>query len=166
MNGDKRALSPDDFLVAVAARRDDVRAAVQVRRHAAPGRQPGEGGGPVARGLEINRLDVGLGAALGVLLDEMGQLEEAAIINRAATLNFPDDPSLRLGYAHTLQRLGRAEEAMVEIATVRRNVSADAAGDHAGSDGAEAAGGSEVQLALQLRRGMQVYDISCAGGLC
>jgi tetratricopeptide (TPR) repeat protein len=119
MNGDSEHYA-DDFLAAVAARPRDV-----ALRFKCADTLRLAGNAPKAEqilreGLDLNPVDVGLGGALGVLLDEMGRLDEAVVINRNAVLNFPDDPSLRLGYAHTLQRLGRAEEARAEIVIVRR----------------------------------------------
>ena len=59
-------------------------------------------------------------AALGVLLDETGQLDEALAANTAAARAYPGETTLELNLAHTLLRMGRADEALQRIGAVRR----------------------------------------------
>lgn len=119
LNGDKEHFA-DDLLAVVAARPREVELrfkCADVLRLAGRLQKAEE---ILREGLALNRADVALGASLGVLLDEMGRLDEAATVGRNTLLNFPNDPSLRLAYAHTLLRLGRTEEAAADIAVVRK----------------------------------------------
>lgn len=119
MNGDKEHFA-DDFVATVAARPRDLELRFKCADVLRLGGKPGKAEQLLREGLELNRADSALGVALGALLDEVGRVDEAVVMNRNALLNFPDDPTLRLGYAHTLMRLGRSEEAMTEIAIVRQ----------------------------------------------
>jgi Flp pilus assembly protein TadD len=63
--------------------------------------------------------DITTMAWLGVLLDETGQFEEAAAMLGATVQAYPDEPMLKLNFAHLLMRSGRPEEALREILWVR-----------------------------------------------
>jgi tetratricopeptide (TPR) repeat protein len=59
-------------------------------------------------------------ATLGVLLDETGRLDEALATNAGLARAFPNVPVLHLNLAHTLMRLGRAQEAISVIGPLRK----------------------------------------------
>ena len=64
--------------------------------------------------------DISAKAFLGVLLDETGRLDEAIVLLADTVRAVPNEPMLRLNLAHVLLRLNRADEAMREIASIRR----------------------------------------------
>lgn len=70
-------------------------------------------------GLARDPDNLSLATLLGVLLDETGRLEEALATNAGLARSFPNAPDLQLNAAHTLMRLGRAQEAMAVLAPLR-----------------------------------------------
>ncbi len=61
-------------------------------------------------------------ATLGVLLDETGRFDEALAINAGLARAFPNVPVLQLNCAHTLMRLGRAQDALGLLTLLRRAI--------------------------------------------
>ena len=110
----------DDFLAAVKAHPSDTvlrLKCVELLRHAGMT-------GPAERllrdGLSASPGDIDVQAWLAILLDETDRLEESASIIRPILRAYPHETDLRLSLSHTLMRMGRPDEALQEIAAVRR----------------------------------------------
>jgi tetratricopeptide (TPR) repeat protein len=71
-------------------------------------------------GLQLDPGHPTLSATLGVLLDETGQLDEALALNIAVVRAYNGAPIAQLSVAHTLMRLGRADEALRLLTPLRK----------------------------------------------
>jgi tetratricopeptide (TPR) repeat protein len=61
-------------------------------------------------------------ATLGVLLDETERFDEALAVNAGLARAFPNVPVLQLNCAHTLMRIGRAQDALGLLTPLRRAI--------------------------------------------